>query len=251
MKIMGIRVNMKRRLINLSFIICHLAFSAVLCACGDLFEFEGNTLVGSKITLDRHSLYLMAGDTYQLTATFDPDTVRNKAIYWMSNNVSVARFDNGVLVAVGEGETTVTGISIEQESTDTCHVVVGYEWGQINPMLYPFDMVVYADITVNGQPLKEGMEVAAFVGSQIRGYGVQRKFLTVECTELRIYSQLKPYGPNENQYPLETNTEPLSPEKIVFRAYDRANHTMYESSDTLIFDGETHGHPSNLYKISF
>ena len=251
MKIMGIRVNMKRRLINLSFIICHLAFSAVLCACGDLFEFEGNTLVGSKITLDRHSLYLMAGDTYQLKATFDTDTVRNKAIYWMSNNVSVARFDNGVLVAVGEGETTVTGISIEQESTDTCHVVVGYEWGQINPMLYPFDMVVYADITVNGQPLKEGMQVGAFVGSQIRGLGVQRTSFDTKYTEIRIYSQLKPYGPNENQYPLETNTEPLSPETIVFRAYDRANHTMYESSETLIFDGETHGHPSNLYRISF
>lgn len=253
MKIMGIRVNMKRRLINLSFIICHLAFSAVLCACGDLFEFEGNTLVGSKITLDRHSLYLMAGDTYQLKATFDPDTVRNKAIYWMSNNVSVARFDNGVLVAVGEGETTVTGISIEQESTDTCHVVVGYEWGQINPMLYPFDMVVYADITVNGQPLKEGMQVGAFVDNELRGAGVQREFHSVKCTELRIYSSLNPHGPYSElnpQNPLYPDDTPFEPEKVVFRVYDREQHHLYECPDSLIFDGETHGHPSNLYKIS-
>ena len=249
---MGIRVNMKRRLINLSFIICHLAFSAVLCACGDFFEFEGNTTVGSKITLDRHSLYLMAGDTYQLKATFDPDTVRNKAIFWMSNNVSVARFDNGVLVAVGEGETTVTGISIEQESTDTCHVVVGYEWGQIDPMRYPFDMVVYADITVDGQPLKEGMEVGAFVGRELRGFGVQRKSFGVNYTELRIYSMLNPYTPFTDlnrQDPLNPYEEEMDPEKVIIRPYDRETHTIYESTDTIIFDGLTHGYPSDLYSI--
>ena len=234
----------------MSFIICHLSFSIVLSSCGDLFEFEGNTSNLNKITLNRHTLYLMAGDTYQLTATFEPDTLRNKTIYWMSNNVNVATFDNGVLVAVGEGETTVTGISIEHQCTDTCHVVVGYGW-YMPERYYPFDMVVNADITVNGKPLKDGMQVAAFVGSQIRGIGVQRNFFGISYTEFRIYSLLKPYGPNENQHPLETNTEPIDPEKITFRAYDRDSQTMYECTDTITFDGMTHGYPSNLYRLSF
>ncbi|MBQ8711347.1 MAG: Ig domain-containing protein [Prevotella sp.] len=241
----------------MSFIIHQLSFGLALCfalsACGDLFEFEGNTTVGSKITLNRHDLYLMAGDTYQLTATFDPDTVRNHAIYWMSNNVNVARFDNGVLVAVGEGETTVTGISIEQQSTDTCHVVVGYEWGEIDPKRYPFDMVVYADITVDGQPLNDQQAVGAFVDNELRGVGVSREFHNIKCTELRIYSPLNPHGPYTDlnpQDPLYPDDTPYDLEKVVFRVYDREQHHMYECPDPLIFDGEAHGHPSNLYKIS-
>lgn len=219
-----------------------------LASCGDLFEFEGNTSNLNKITLNRHTLYLMAGDTYQLTATFEPDTLRNKTIYWMSNNVNVATFDNGVLVAVGEGETTVTGISIEHQCTDTCHVVVGYEW-YMPERYYPFDMVVNADITVNGQPLKDGMQVGAFVGYELRGVGVQRNFFGVSYTELRVYSPLKPYGPNENTYPLNPEEEPYEPEKMVVRVYDHDARTMYESPDTLTFDGMTHGYPSNLYRI--
>ena len=237
---------MRNRLKFLSLLI--VAFALV--SCGDLFEFEGETSDLNKITLDRHTLYMMAGDTYQFSVSFEPDTLRNKSVYWMSNNVSVASFENGVLVATGEGETTVTGISIEHQCVDTCHVVVSYGW-YMPENYYPFDMVVNADITVNGQPLKEGMQVAAFVGTQIRGIGVQRKFFDVTYTELRIYSPLKPYGPNENQHPLETNAEPIDPEEVVFRVYDRDSQTMYVSSETITFDGLTHGYPSNLYPLNF
>ena len=228
-----------------------LMISFALASCGDLFEFEGNTSDLNKITLDRHTLYLMAGDTYQFTATFEPDTVRNKAVFWMSNNVNVATFEDGILLATGEGETTIAGISIEHQCSDTCHVVVGYEW-YMPENYYPFDMVVNANITVNGQPLKEGMQVAAFVGTQIRGIGVQRKFFDVTYTELRIYSPLNPFTPYtelNKQDPLNPYDDEIEPDKIVIRAYDHNTRTMYECADTITFDGKTHGYPSSLYSV--
>ena len=228
-----------------------LTVAFVLASCGDLFEFEGETSDLNKITLDRHTLYMMAGDTYQLTATFEPDTLRNKAIYWMSNNVNVATFENGVLVATGEGETTVTGISIEHQCADTCHVIVSNGW-YMPENYYPFDMVVNADITVNGHSLSENMQVGAFVGNELRGIGVQRNFFGVTYTELRVYSPLNPFTPYtelNKQDPLYPYDEELEPEKIVIRAYDRDTRSMYESPDTITFDGMTHGYPSSLYSV--
>ena len=223
--------------------------ATALAACGDLFEFEGETADLKKITLDRHALYLMVGETYKFSVSFDPDTLRNKAIYWISDEPSVATFEDAVLVALSEGETLITGFSIEHQCADTCRVVVGYEWF-MPENLYPFDMVVNANITIDDQPLKESMQVGAFVGAQVRGIGIQRQFFGVNFTELRVYSPLKPYGPNENQHPLETNNDPTDPEKVVFRIFDRDTHKMYESPDTLTFDGMTHGYPSNLYRIN-
>lgn len=215
-----------------------------------MFEFEGNTSDLNKITLDRHTLYLMAGDTYQFTATFEPDTVRNKAVFWMSNNVNVATFEDGILLATGEGETTIAGISIEHQCSDTCHVVVSDGWYM--PLnLFPFDMVINADITVDGQPLTENMQVGAFVDNEMRGLGVQRQFFGVTYTELRIYSPLKPYAPDENLDPLHPYETPSDSEKVVLRVYDRDTHTIYESPDTLTFDGMTHGFPSSLYRLEF
>ena len=221
-----------------------------LTSCGDLFEFEGETSELNGIQLDTHSLYLMAGDTYKFSVTFTPDVVRNDAVFWISNNPSVASFEDGVLLAVSEGETVITGFSVEHQCADTCHVVVGYEWYMPNTNYYPFDMVVNADITVGGQPLTQNMQVGAFVDDELRGLGMQRTFFGVTYTELRIYSPLNPFGPNENTDPLSPDADPDDPEKVVIRIYDHDTRTMYESPDTLTFDGMTHGYPSNLYPIA-
>lgn len=223
--------------------------ATALAACGDLFEFEGETADLKKITLDRHALYLMVGETYKFSVSFDPDTLRNKAIYWISDEPSVATFEDNVLVALNAGETIVTGFSIEHQCADTCRVVVVYPWYMPEANNYPFDMVVNANITVNGLPLTESMQVGAFVDGVLRGLGVQRQFFGVNYTELRVYSNLKPYGPDEDKHPLNTGFESMTKEKVVFRVYESTNHTMYESKDTLTFDGMTHGFPSNLYRI--
>lgn len=222
-----------------------------LSSCGDLFEFEGETSEMNKMTLDRHTLHLMAGDTYRFTVSFDPEALRNSAVYWMSNDASVCTFQDGVLVAIGQGETLVTGFSIEHQCADTCRVTVSYAWNDwYSPTIYyPFDMVVNADITVNGQPLTESMQVGAFVEDQLRGIGAQREFFGVKYTEIRVYSNLKPYGPNENTDPLTPEAEPDTSEKVFIRVYDHDNHTMYESTNTIVFDGMTHGYPSDLYRI--
>lgn len=246
---MGKRVKTKRRLISLTFIICQLSLGIALTSCGDLFEFEGETSELNSIELDTHSLYLMAGDTYKFSVTFTPDVLRNNAIYWISDDPSIASFEDGVLQANSAGETDITGFSVEHQCADKCHVVVGYGWYMPETSYYPFDMVVNADITVGGKPLTEGMQVGAFVDKSLRGVGIQRNFFGVNYTEIRIYSLLKPYGPKENLSPLETESDPIDPEKVIFRVYDRDAHAIYESSDTLTFDGMTHGYPSNLYRI--
>lgn len=246
---MGKRVKTKRRLISLTFIICQLSLGIALTSCGDLFEFEGETSELNSIELDTHSLYLMAGDTYKFSVTFTPDVLRNNAIYWISDDPSIASFEDGVLLANSAGETDITGFSVEHQCADKCHVVVGYGWYMPETSYYPFDMVVNADITVGGKPLTESMQVGAFVDDDIRGLGLQRQFFGVSYIELRIYSPLKPYAPNENLDPLHPYDTPYEPEKIVFRVYDPNTHTMYESPNTLIFDGMTHGYPSSLYRI--
>jgi hypothetical protein len=117
---------------------------------------------------------------------------------------------------------------------------------------FPFDMVVNADITINGLPLKEGMQVGAFVGNEIRGLGVQRQFFGITYTELRVYSPLNPITPYtelNKQDPLYPYDEELEPEKVVIRVYDCNMHIMYESPDTITFDGMTHGYPSSLYPV--
>lgn len=245
---MGKRVKTKRRLISLTFIICQLSLGIALTSCGDLFEFEGETSELNSIELDTHSLYLMAGDTYKFSVTFTPDVLRNNAIYWISDDPSIASFEDGVLLANSAGETDITGFSVEHQCADKCHVVVGYGW-YMPDHNYPFDMVVNADITVGGKPLTESMQVGAFVGNQLRGIGVQRQFFGVNYTELRIYSPLKPYAPDENKYPLLNEDQEQEAEIIVFRVYDRDTHTLYESPNTLIFDGLVHGYLSSLYPI--
>ncbi len=229
---------------------CYLfILAAALTSCGDLFEFEGYTSDLNKITLDRDSLYLMVGDTYHFTTTFDPDTLRNDAVYWMSDDVNIATFRNDTLIAVSEGTVTITAISIEHQCYATARVFVSYGWYMIEKY-YPFDMVVNASVTVDGQPLNEHQQVGAFVDDELRGIGVARTFHDISYTEFRIYSLYKPYDPGKGLYPIYEDDAPSDPEKVVFRVYDRETKNLYESADSLIFDGETHGYPSRLYDIA-
>ena len=214
---------------------CYLfILAAALTSCGDLFEFEGYTSDLNKITLDRDSLYLMVGDTYHFTTTFDPDTLRNDAVYWMSDDVNIATFRNDTLLAVSEGTVTITAISIEHQCYATARVFVSYGWYMIEKY-YPFDMVVNASVTVDGLPLNEHQQVGAFVDDELRGIGVARTFHDISYTEFRIYSQKNPHGPYSDlhpQDPLYPYDEPDELDKIVFRVYDRQQKTVYESPDT-------------------
>ena len=63
----------------------------------------------TKITLNKSSLSITRGKTYQLKATVAPTTANNKAVAWKSSNVKVAAVSStGKVTAKGKGTATIT-----------------------------------------------------------------------------------------------------------------------------------------------
>ena len=73
------------------------------------------------ITLDKDTLTIARGETATLTATVKPaDTTDN--VVWSSADKTIATVENGVVTAVGQGETTITATCGNQ--TASCKVIV-------------------------------------------------------------------------------------------------------------------------------
>lgn len=202
-----------------------------LNSCGQLFDFEDNgTVDTATMTLDRHELTLMMGDSYVLRPKFVPDSVSNEEIYWSSDAEHIVKLRNDTLVALMPGRCTVTALSVQRRLTDQCVVNVQHRWA-FNPVGYRYDMVVYARITVGGQPLGDRYMVAAFCGEELRGVAVHREQQGVGYEELRIYSN-RPEG-----------------ETISFRVYDRSTGIVGPLPGSMSFDGEAHGSLGNLVAL--
>lgn len=73
------------------------------------------------ITLDKDTLTIARGETATLTATVEPADTTDKVV-WSSKDDSIATVENGVVTAVGLGETTITATCGKQ--TATCKVIV-------------------------------------------------------------------------------------------------------------------------------
>lgn len=73
------------------------------------------------ITLDKGTLTIARGETATLTATVEPADTTD-TIVWSSENDSIATVENGVVTAVGLGETTVTAAC--GDKTASCKVTV-------------------------------------------------------------------------------------------------------------------------------
>lgn len=73
------------------------------------------------ITLDKDTLTIARGETATLTATVEP-TDTTDTIVWSSENDSIATVEDGVVTAVGQGETTITATCGNQ--TASCKVIV-------------------------------------------------------------------------------------------------------------------------------
>ena len=76
------------------------------------------------VTLNAQNLTLNMGETSTLEATIIPDNATNKNVTWTSENENIASVDNGVVTAIGEGETTITVITEDGEKTATCNITV-------------------------------------------------------------------------------------------------------------------------------
>lgn len=79
----------------------------------------------SKINLDKQNIELITEDELQLNATILPDTAVNKNITWQSSNEKVATVnENGKIIAISEGEATITAITEDRNKKAKCIVKV-------------------------------------------------------------------------------------------------------------------------------
>ncbi len=73
------------------------------------------------ITLDKNTLTIARGETATLTATVEPADTTDKVV-WSSKDDNIATVKDGVVTAVGQGETTITATCGNQ--TASCKVIV-------------------------------------------------------------------------------------------------------------------------------
>lgn len=90
------------------------------------------TMTGTKveeidvksISLDKTSLNITEGSNYSLKATITPSNATNKSIIWSSDDENVAKVEDGKVIAISEGTSTITATTKDGEHTATCIVTV-------------------------------------------------------------------------------------------------------------------------------
>ncbi len=90
---------------------------------GDI-EGDDTSVSVTGVTLNKTSATLTVNETLTLTATVLPSDATDKTVSWASSNTSVATVSNGVVTAVGAGNTTITATTTDGGYTATCTVTV-------------------------------------------------------------------------------------------------------------------------------
>ena len=200
----------------------------LLTSCGwDAFH---PTIEATSMTLSRHEATVMVGDTLKLELEFEPDSVTLDVAFWFVEGVSVRTSDivQGNVIAVQPGDSKVICRTINGMLTDTCDVTVIPRWDAFDDSPYQYDMVVYADVEVNGVHNDPNVIVGAFYNDQLRGFGtIMHTPSEGSVTRIRVWHTLPRTG------------------KFTFQYYDRSSCVIGDLDDSLVFDGEMHGTPSN------
>ena len=217
-----------------------MAVGLLLSSCGELFEFDEDNPAESQMKIDRTAIDIMVGETYTINVMMQTDGVIDKAVAWTSANPKVATFEGGNLKAVSPGHTTVTAEWLQKKLKASCVVNVYPQW-TVNPYLYPYEMMVYADVTVGGRPMDKDCVVAAFGhdkngDEELRGVGQLHNEYGVTYMSLRVLSPT------------------ASGDDVMLRCYDRKRMLVVGIPDedaTLPFDEYGYGSLSSLYNIEF
>jgi len=215
--------------------VCMALVSMLTVSCGIIdMELNEDVQVAYDMHLSHDTVYVTVGDTFVIEPVFFPDSVSNRELLFLSEDESVVTIYNDTVVAMAEGETSVVGVSVLNGFADTCMVYVMAPW-VLNANDYSDDMVVYATATIDGKPFDpERMMIAAYSGSTFRGRGELINVGGKDILRFRIYSY----------YEWDTSMPELEAEYIRFKYYDRENLTLKTFPQYIIFDGETHGSPS-------
>ena len=210
------------------------AFSTVSCGLMDLDVEEQPDL--AEMHLERDTLYIMVGDQFTLKTVFTPDTTAT-SVFFTSSDTTVLRVADGVFTGIDEGWAQVRAVSVGRLLEDSCAVSVMRRW-ELSGREFPYEMMVYADVSVHDQPFNpQTMMLAAFVDDELRGMGQFMEWKGRQYVRFRVGSNLRRADP-------EGVTETVS-----FRVYYRQQLRYEEFPQTLEYDGEAHGTLSDLYKL--
>lgn len=210
-----------------------------LSSCGEFFQFdeEQDNWDSVQMHIPCDSAYVMVGDSIPLTVEFVPDSVKETSVYWTLDDTLCARLHNDTLVALSPGSLKITAVGGNGRLSGMCTVNVIDRWNVENfNCQQPSDMVIYANVSVNGEAWDDStMVVGAFVRGELAGVAVKRKAFGIPYAELRIWA--------------------LSDQnvgRVELRCYDRRRFRLFYYREEMEFTAtRTLGTLSNLYPINF
>ena len=101
-----------------------------------------------EITLNTQNVTLEIGETSTLEATIIPDNATNKNVTWTSEDENIASVNNGVVTAIGPGETTITVTTEDGQKTATCKITVTEEEEElISTISYDYTELTNQNVT--------------------------------------------------------------------------------------------------------
>lgn len=211
----------------------------LLTSCGDYFQFgeEPNDWEGVSMRIINESTCVMVGDSMPLGIEFSDSSKTGCPVLWILSDQNIAKLQNDTLKAHQPGVVDVMAIAGNGQLSDTCQVRVIDRWEFPDfSTLHPSDMVIYADIHVDGEPWNDStMMVGAFIGGELTGMAVRREAYGISYAELRIWA---PTDQGQG--------------RIDLRCYDRKNFRLLMMQEDIEFNAyQTLGTLSNLYPLNF
>lgn len=87
---------------------------------------EKNEVLPKSVYISKTSIKMNVNDSFQLSATINPENATDKSLYWTSSNPSVATVNNGNVYAASAGTADIT-VTTSNGKSATCTVtVIGY-----------------------------------------------------------------------------------------------------------------------------
>lgn len=131
-------------------ILCALAALGVLFSCSKNQETK---IDPTSVSLNKHDIWLVEGETAALTATVAPDNATNKSLNWSSSSPAVATVDqSGNVTAVAEGQAIIMVATVSGGKTDACNVHVSKK----GPDPEPGDVVESVTVSPAAVEVAEG-----------------------------------------------------------------------------------------------
>jgi len=103
-----------------------------------------------SVILDQSKLILKRGESQTLTATVLPASIANRNVSWHSNNTNIATVNNGRVLGLNEGVTTVYAVSaFDNTVSASCKVIVSNDVLVSSILIEPNTDTMYPGNTAN------------------------------------------------------------------------------------------------------